>query len=353
MPKVRIMHYMNQFFAGVGGEDKADTPVSYRQGVAGPGKRLQDLLGDSAEIVVTVYCGDNYFAPNSEEALALILEIAKKCDVRMLVAGPAFASGRHGFACAEVCHTVSTSLGLYCVTAMSPDNPGVDRYRNYKNDKVYLLPTAGAVSGMEEALKRMAQFVSKLAAGTVIGPPSEEGYIPRGIRRDAKASKSGAERVIDMLLNKMAGHPFITEIPVASVEAVPAAPRITNLKESCLALATTAGIIRPGNPDGFKGHRNTQWRKYPIDELNSMKDTRWDVLHGGYNNAFMYSNPNYGVPLDVCRELEKEGVFARLYPYFYGTTGVDAMIPVMQAIGKEMVVDMKAEGVDAVILVST
>jgi glycine reductase len=104
------MHCVNQFFAGIGGEDKADVPVGSLAGAVGPGKRLQQLLGDSAEIVVTAYCGENYFAPHSEEALGSIVEIATGRNIEMLVASPAFASGRHGLACIEVCHTVSTSL---------------------------------------------------------------------------------------------------------------------------------------------------------------------------------------------------------------------------------------------------
>ena len=100
-------------------------------------------------------------------------------------------------------------------------------------------------------------------------------------------------------------------------------------------------------------HRNTQWKKYSVENLDSMTDTKWDVRHGGYNNIFMLENPNYGVPLDVCRELEKEGVYARLYPYFYTTPGINGLISVMQRLGEEMVSDMKTEGVDAVLLVST
>ena len=95
------------------------------------------------------------------------------------------------------------------------------------------------------------------------------------------------------------------------------------------------------------------------DRTKIYLDTYWTPANATDDNGnalgkeVMYDNPNYGVPLDVCREMEKEGVFARLSPYFYGTTGVDALIPVMQAIGKEMANDMKAEGVDAALLVST
>ena len=67
----------------------------------------------------------------------------------------------------------------------------------------------------------------------------------------------------------------------------------------------------------------------------------------------MSSNPNYGVPLDACRELEREGAFGKLCSYFYGTTGVGALILGMQAIGRDIAADLQAEGVDGVLLVST
>lgn len=353
MSQVRIMHYLNQFFAGIGGEEKADLPVNLYEGAMGPGKRLQSLLEDSGRIVVTAYCGDNYFNEHSGEALAAILGIAQDRDVKLLVTGPAFASGRYGFACVEVCHFLNTSLGLDCVTAMHPENPGVETYRQYKDRRVFLFPTTEVVSGMENALSRMAQFISKLAASSKIGQPSEEGYISRGFRLDQVATKSGAERAVSMLLDKMAGRPFVTEIPVEYLEVVPVAPRLANTTSAYLALVSTCGVVPLGNPDGFRGYQNTKWAKYSIEKLDSMLDGKWDVIHGGYNTEFMRKNPNYGVPLDVCRELEHDGAFGQLYPYFYATPGARGLISVMQTIGREMVLDMKAQGVGAALLVAS
>ena len=353
MRPIRVMHYTNQFFAGLAGEEKADIPPGSVQGALGPGKRLQAKLAESAEIVVTAYCGDNYFAENTDEALESILQTARGHDVKLVVAGPAFASGRFGFACAEVCHAASSALGLDCVAGMHPENPGVGTYRQYMDAKVFAFPTVETVGGMEDALSKMAHGVFKLATGSALGAPSVGGYIPRGFRRDEVAKKSGAERAVDLLLHKMAGLPFTSEIPVESLEKIPAASRIPNLRSACLALATTSGVLPQGNPDGFKAYGNNQWRKYSIDKLDTMKDPGWDVLHGGYNTVFMKENPNFGVPLDVCRELAREGEFARLYPYFYMTSGCNSAIPFMQRIGREMVANMKAEGVDGALLVST
>ncbi|MBI4320512.1 MAG: glycine/betaine/sarcosine/D-proline family reductase selenoprotein B [Chloroflexi bacterium] len=353
MSRVRLLHFLNQFFAGEGGEEKADLPLVSQAGPIGPGRRLQALLRDTAEIVATVYCGDNYFVSHAEAVIASITNVARGNDVGILVAGPSFMAGRYGFASAEICQSLSASLGLHAVTGMHPENPGVDAYRQYRNSAVYALPTAGDASGMEDALSRMARLVTKLAIGSAVGSASEEGYIPRGFRLVRFGSKSGAKRAVDMLLSKAAGGVFETEIPVDRVETIPVPPKIESLRGARLALVSTAGVVPLGNPDGFKANRNTHWRKYSIDGLDSMRDGRWQVMHGGYNTQFMEENPNYGVPLDACRRLEREGAFAKLYPSYYGTTGVGATFSDMQFIGMEMVRDLKTEGIDAVVLVST
>jgi glycine reductase complex component B subunit gamma len=352
MPKMRIMHYLNQFFAGLGAEDRADTEVGSKEGPAGPGKRLQTLLGDAAEIVVTAYCGDNYFNDHVDEALSSILQVARDRHVNLLVAGPAFASGRYGFACVEVCHALSTSLDMDCVTGMHQENPGIEVYRGYKDRRVFAFPTTEIVSRMEEALVRMAQFVVKLSSGARIGSPSDEGYIARGFRVVEVEKESGGSRAVKMLLDKLACRPFSTEVPVEALERVPVAPRVKDLAHATLGLVTTSGIHLPGNPDGLRGYQNDTWAKYFIGNLNSMQEADWEVTHGGYNTEFMKKNPNFGVPLDACRSLEREGVFARIHPYFYVTPGSRGLISAMERMGKEMCLDMKAHGVDAALVVS-
>ena len=62
MAKLRVVHYINQFFAQIGGEEKADYPVELRVGqVVGPGLGLSKELGDEAVIVAKIICGDSYF----------------------------------------------------------------------------------------------------------------------------------------------------------------------------------------------------------------------------------------------------------------------------------------------------
>ncbi len=349
----RAMYYVNQFFAGMGGEDKADIPLGVRHEPLGPARRFQELCRESLEIVVTAYCGDNYFAEHESPVLASLLESARKESVDIFVSGPAFGAGRFGFACVELCHFLNASMNIPCISGMYTENPAVNLYKQYKDKAVILIPTTEAASGMGDALSKMAQFASKLVSGQPPASAAEEGYIPRGFRIDSLVDKTGVERAVDMLLEKLAGRPFVTEIPIETVEEIPVAAPISDLKDARLALVTTAGIVAAGNPDSFKTFGNSHWKKYSINKMDTMKAAKWDVRHGGYNTVFMHDNPNYGVPLDVCREIEGAKLFGKLYSHFYATPGNMALISAMQSIGREMASDMKAEGIDGALLVST
>ena len=50
---LHVGHYLNQFFAGVGGEERANHPAEPREGPVGPGHVLQAALGDTGRVVST------------------------------------------------------------------------------------------------------------------------------------------------------------------------------------------------------------------------------------------------------------------------------------------------------------
>ena len=67
MSKLKVVHYINQFFANIGGEEKADYKPELRNEIVGPGLAFSQAFGDEAEIVATVICGDSYFNENVED----------------------------------------------------------------------------------------------------------------------------------------------------------------------------------------------------------------------------------------------------------------------------------------------
>src|SRR5207253_9904694 len=137
---------------GIGGEDKADSPVGVFEEAAGAARGLQSQLGENGKVVATIYFGDNYFHEHKDEAKDAIVREIERLEPDIVVAGPAFNAGRYGLAAAEICQAVAQHLGLRCVMGMEPENPGVVAYREYRNEKVFLLPTAESAAGMARAL---------------------------------------------------------------------------------------------------------------------------------------------------------------------------------------------------------
>jgi betaine reductase len=348
-----IVHFVNQFFSGIGGEDKADTPVGVLEKPSGVTRSLQSQLAEQARVITTIYCGDNYFHEHPEEAKEAVLREVRERKPQLFVAGPAFNSGRYGLAGVEICHAVASDLGIPCVTAMHPDNPAVEVYRKYRNQKIYLLPTAETVAGMNEAMKSLARFTRRLASGAEIGSAEKEGYLPRGIRRQLRTDRPAVERAIEMLMKKLRDEPFVTELPMETWDQITPAPPLRDLSNATIALVTTSGVVPWGNPDSFRTFRNTFWRKYGFAELGAMEPGRWEAVHGGYNVSAMNEKPHYGVPLDALRALEAEKFFGRLYPAYYVVPGNQGNPTTMSRIGQEIAADLRKEGADGVLLVAT
>src|SRR3712207_2652374 len=151
---LRVVHYLNQYFGGIGGEEQADVGVSVREGSLGPGIPLQRALGERATVVATVICGDNYFNTHLDEARAAVVEAVGGQRADVLVAGPAFNAGRYGVACAEVCLAVEAALDVPTVASMYPDNPAVAIYRR----RLYITPSGEHASSMATALAPLAKL---------------------------------------------------------------------------------------------------------------------------------------------------------------------------------------------------
>ena len=123
---MRLVHYLNQLFGGLGGEDKADLPPETRTGAVGPGRMLEQLLGGDSQVVATIICGDNYAAENLPAVASAVTEAVENAQDDLVVAGPCFQAGRYGTAAGAVCAAVQVQLGVPGITAMALENPGVD-----------------------------------------------------------------------------------------------------------------------------------------------------------------------------------------------------------------------------------
>lgn len=349
MSKIRIVHYINQFFAGIGGEEKADIPPEVREDVVGPGMAFQRALKEEAEIVATVICGDSYFNENLEEAKTKILNMIKEHNPDLLIAGPAFNAGRYGTACGTVAKMVQDELEIPVLTGMYIENPGADMYKK----DMYIIETGNSAAAMRKAVPAMAKFALKLTKGEEIGSPSEEGYIPRGVRKNVFLEKRGSERAVEMMIAKLKGEEFTTEYPMPDFDNVDPNPAIKDMSNAKVALVTSGGIVPKGNPDHIESSSASKYGKYDIADFDDLTEATHETAHGGYDPVYANENPDRVLPVDVLRELEKEGVIGELHRYFYTTVGNGTSVANSKKFAADYAKELKADGVDTVILTST
>lgn len=348
-PGFKVVHYLNQFFGGIGGEEKASEGPQVREGAIGLGKAVQDALKGRGQVIGTVICGDNYFAEKTEETAAAILQMIAGFKPDIVIAGPAFNAGRYGTACGEICKAVQNKFGIPAVTGMYEENPGVDLFKR----DIYIIKTVESARGATEAVSRMVNLALKLANKEKIGRPAQEGYFPHGIIVNERIDKPAARRAVEMLVAKIKGEPWETELEVPKFDRIKPAPAIKSLASAKLALVTDGGLVPKGNPDKMESHKSTRFATYVIKGMDTLRPEDFEANHIGYDTVFVNQDPNRLVPLDVARELEKGKVFAKLNDKVYATAGVGTSIDNAKKIGQGIAKELKTEGVDGVILTST
>ncbi len=346
---MRIVHYLNQFFGGVGGEEQAGMPLEAREGAVGPGRLLEQLLGDGSRVVMTLISGDNHAVEHQEELTAAVLAKVREAGAELFVAGPCFEAGRYGMAAGSLCAAVQSNLGIPVVTGMGSENPGADLNR----EALYIVNSGASPAKMRQVLTKMARLGGKLVHGKSIGLPAEEGYLSRGILRDQLADRTAAVRLVDMLLTKVKGEPFESEMLPTSFKPVPMPSAVGDLSKAKVMLITDGGLVPKGNPDKIEGQAATRWGSYSIDGRDDLRGEDYEISHGGYDPRFVQQDPDRLVPLDAMREMERSGRIGKLHHEFISTSGLSNPLSNTRRLGREMAEKVKREEVDAVILTST
>ncbi len=347
--KFRVVYYVNQFFGQIGGEDKANISPIFKDQPIGPAMAFQQLIKDDGEVVGTIICGDNYFNEHKNETLQIIIDKIKDYNPDVVVTGPAFNAGRYGMACAEIGKLVSEELGIPVVTGMYPENPGVDVCRKY----VYIVSTSDSAAGMRKALPQMVLITKKLVNQVPLDIPEKDGYIPQGRRVTVFSEKRGSLRAVEMLLKRLKGEEFETELSMPKFDRVKPAKPITNISKATIALICSGGIVPWGNPDRIESASATKYGKYNIKGINDLKKGEYQTIHGGYDPVYANEDPDRILPLDVLRQLEIQGKIGKIYDYFYGTVGTGTSVANAEKFGKEIGKELKDVGIDGVILTST
>jgi glycine reductase len=337
----RIVHYVNQFFAGIGGEDSAGTGPALIEGPAGPGRRLADLLAPEHEIVATVWCGDDV----ASTVVADIVDLARSAQPDLVIAGPAFTSGRYGLACARVA-AAAEQEGLAGLASMHEDNPGLD-----EAGTAPVVASGEVARRMGPSLDRLAGAARRLLGGEPL--TAEDGRIGKLARHTVMADARAAERAVDLALARLGGDTAATEIPLPRFDRVTPAAPVEDTGTVMVALVTEGGLVPGDNPDSLESARATKWLRYPLTGRDALAPGEYRSVHGGFSTAWANEDPHRILPLDVGRELEAEGAVGSLFGEYFVTAGNGTSVANARRFGIEWAADLRHSGARAAILTAT
>ena len=347
----RIVHYLNQFFAGIGGEEKAGQEFVFLAKPVGPGILLRESLKNREIEYATIVCGDNYFHEHEEEVFASLTDVMTRFAPDLFVAGPAFHAGRYGLACAKTASFVRERWGVPALTALYEENPGTREIGRH----VRAIQTGSSAASMQSAIKHCADLAALLLDEDTAGIDAfQEEFCLRIPRRfTVQASAPDSVRAVDMLLAKLRGGAFESEIPRIEAAPHPVPGAIQNLSQATLAMVTEGGLVPFGNPDRLESSRGTKFLKYSIEGRDDLKPGEFEAMHTGYDTSTVNADPDRLIPVDAMRSLERAGNFAKLHDYYYVTTGTGAMPAKMEELGAGIAEELSASGVNGVVLTAT
>lgn len=348
---VKVIHYLNQFFAGIGGEEKAGQEVLFVGQAVGVGATVESALKDRGVEYATLVCGDNYFHEAEEAALAALRAAIEKFQPDILLAGPAFNAGRYGIACAKVCSWARDYWRIPAITAMHEDNPGTREIGR----GVLVLQTGASTASMPETLKRYLQFIQKLLDGDESALEALRAEfclaIPR--RFTVRTDKPDYVRATDLLLARLGGQAYESEIPQFEAPSH-AIPNLTvALADARVALVTEGGLVPKGNPDRLESSRGSRYFKYSVAGRDDLKQGEFEAMHTGYDTSTVDRDPDRLVPLDAMRVLENSRRIGKIHDHYFVTTGTGAMPSKMAELGAGIAAEVADAGVHAVILTAT
>ena len=256
--RMTVVHYLNQFFAGLGGEEAADHEPVRLEGPQGPGQgargrraststsRSRAATTGSASTRTTVSRRCSAGSTRRDADVVDLRSVVRLGPVRLRVrcAGARGRAARHPGRGGDD----------------APTRRACSRARAQRTS--CRRPRTWRACAMRVPV--VASLASRLAAGEPVGTPDEEGYLPRGLRVNVRSDALGAERAVELLLAKLGGE-VRTEIEPPSDRVAP--PRAARRRcRRVVALVTEAGCVPQGNPDRLPTRHANVWLRYPIGD---------------------------------------------------------------------------------------
>lgn len=164
---MKILLIFDQGLAGAGGKSNPNQDLAIAKGGIGSALMLKPHFDRVfANIVATLYCGNEYFLNHEKEVVIKMTKMAEKIQPDMVVCGPCFNFKDYALMSAEIAKSIKENTNLNVVAMMSQENEStIEAYK----DKIDILkmPKKGG-TGLSESFDNLADYIDSKVNGKQI-----------------------------------------------------------------------------------------------------------------------------------------------------------------------------------------
>ncbi len=164
---MKIVMIFDQGLAGAGGKSNPNQELAIAKGGIGSALMLKPHFDKvSANIVATLYCGNEYFLKNEREVVIKMTKMIEKIKPDMVVCGPCFNFEDYALMSAEIAKSIEENTDINVVAMMSKENETT--INNFK-DKIDILkmPKKGG-TGLSDSFDNLASYIDLKVNGKEI-----------------------------------------------------------------------------------------------------------------------------------------------------------------------------------------
>lgn len=153
---MKVIVILDQIQAGLGGDERSDTPLSGKKIAMGSADNVEKALkAVGGEIIGTFYCGPQYYQKNKAVVQRKFSKMAEKMEADVVIVGPTF--DYHDFAemAVEIADAIKNTTNIPVIGAIAKEK-NQEIIEKYKvKFPIVKMPKKGG-TGLAESLDNLA-----------------------------------------------------------------------------------------------------------------------------------------------------------------------------------------------------
>ncbi len=156
---MKIVLIFDQGLAGAGGKSNPNVGLNAVKGGVGTALMMESHFKEiGADVIATLYCGNEYFLNHQDEVVTKMTAMCKKLNPDFVVCGPCFNFPDYAKMAAMISANILTKTELKSCAMMSKENASV--IEEYKDKTpIVIMPKKGG-TGLNDSYTALCKYIN-------------------------------------------------------------------------------------------------------------------------------------------------------------------------------------------------